>query len=301
MLKQYVFAVCVGLASIGCASDELDPMLMGEPGFAGSSSMAGMDGVAGAQAPGNGSAAGSGDSRLNEAPVAGTSGASSVAGSGGDGTIAAGAGGTVDSAGAGSMVGAAGSGGSTAGTASAAGAAAGAPAMPCPDADGDGVCNADDKCPAGSDVDGDSNGYADACEKKLWEVKQSGDQLYTFAADIRPDSIWLSLANSGPGCTAAHVMASIPRGTAVAIHEVVTASGLASPATIAEAFTPCSGFTPSYWLPGMPASDIWTGPLASEMPHHVAYLRVDGVGTLLEKTRPRYGVTVDVTWTAYGY
>jgi hypothetical protein len=41
---------------------------------------------------------------------------------------------------------------------------------PCADSDSDGVCDAADICPAGSDADADGTGYADGCERELWST-----------------------------------------------------------------------------------------------------------------------------------
>lgn len=298
MLKQYALAVCIGCALVGCASDELDPMVTGAPGFAGSASMG--DGVAGARA-----AAGS---MATEEPKAGGAAASITepqAGSGAAGTGAAvpSAGSVALAAGAGgSTVVAAGSGGSAAGTTGAAGAVAGAPAMPCPDADADGVCDADDKCPAGSDVDADSNGYADACEKKLWEIKQSVFQQFSYNADMIATiaTIPVFLTTSGVGCKTTRLRNGLePDGRGVWPSSGVTVN--ATVPTTAD-FGSCSDFTPSLDMIGQTPV---TGATSRQSPTHVAYVRLTGTGKLVDH-RPSsgayyYTVTVDVTWTAYGY
>lgn len=310
MLKQYIFAACVGFALVGCAGDENDPMQTeADAGFAGSASMGGIDGVAGKRAAGSGGS--------NETPAAGTSAGSGDAGSGGDGAVAAGAGGSTSVAGAGSSIGGkggagagAGSSGSAGSVAGAGGAGAGGSAQPaCPDADADGVCNADDKCPAGSDVDANSNGYADACEKKLWEVTQHLDQSFSYPSNqANVDTILLRLTSSGAGCTAStYTSRTLGVGSeydallqGFTFDKITNGTELAGNPTVAEAWLGCSEFTPSINLQNQ--SPV-LGTKSVQQAKHVAYLHATGYAKLVDHqpSSSYYTVTVDVTWTAYGY
>lgn len=69
------------------------------------------------------------------------------------------------------------------------------------DADSDGTPDGCDTCPGKSDSDGDSNGYADACDQVLWAIDEPQQQLvsgvpfYTVKAEMllaRGDGVYVS-------------------------------------------------------------------------------------------------------------
>lgn len=71
----------------------------------------------------------------------------------------------------------------------------------CQDTDRDGVCDAVDVCPIGSDADDNANGYPDACEKLLWRQSVHGTDIF-FASPQHADGmpLFVKLAPSAPGC-----------------------------------------------------------------------------------------------------
>jgi hypothetical protein len=184
-------------------------------------------------------------------------------------------------------------GGPAAGSGGAAGAA-GAPVPSCPDADADGTCDDADECPAGSDADADDNGYADACEQPLWTIAQHGYKTFDFAANIHPCDFHFDLTSSGTNCATHQVQSQFCTADGAGVDEIITER---SSVNIPEDFSGCTEFTPSWRLEQQPRVN---GPVSTQAPHHIAYLRVQATGSIAANA-PNYTATIDVTWTAYGY
>jgi hypothetical protein len=176
--------------------------------------------------------------------------------------------------------------------------AAGAPAPSCPDDDHDGVCNAQDVCPAGSDVDADHDGIADACEQQLWTITQHLDHSYdsTTYVSVTPWRVDYSLQSSGAtGCDQRLATANIGDDSRV-VDVRLTMDANGDPISALDA---CPTFTPSITpFVQQPVQ----GRAMQVTPSHLAFVHVHAtVAWSGTPQRSNWNVLTDVTWTAYGY
>lgn len=289
-------AACLLTLVAACAADaipgELDTHLEPDAGaanFAGSAPVvAGNGAMAGAAAivePAAGTHA-------PEVPAAGSSAAGSsaeqLAGSGGGGAAAGAGGGGSNAAGSGGQAGGQGD----------SGGAGGSVSPPCPDADADGTCDANDKCPVGSDVDADKNGYPDACETKLWELPQRAmytERTYNAITGIMFDvySTFDCGAVHGSAGASAWVKWDASLTDGITVNQLATKSY--GNGKLPEAVDGCTEFTPRVTL-----ATPMPGQSKTFAAKHIVYFRFTGTVRFVSR-KPDYDLDADVVWTAYGY